>query len=1431
MSSRNCDDSTAGVCHGGRPDLTLGLEDYVMILIPAACLLFMAPLRLRRTWGRSRKVVSPTALWWAKTISSTSFVGLSLAVLIRGCTRPHAPSAEIPAEVFSFLASLAAAVLSQWEHIRSIRPSALLQLYLMVALVVQAVHLRSLWLRNDDITMRGLGIGQIVACAIFLAVESVSKESILLQRQKRSPQDTNDMFSQRLFWWLNNMFKRGYTSVLAPNDLDKMDEDLSSTDPQRRFRLEWRRHTTKNPKVSMLRVILSAIGYDMMFPVIPRLLLLAIQFSQPYLIMRFVDYIDNPEKGGTEEGILLVLATAIVYVAIATFQSWYWQAVVRFQTKLRGCLISQIHDKALRSRVDTNSNPLMLMNVDVEKTLVGIRPIHEFWACGVSIVIALGLLYDQVGLPFLAPLILLVVFITIASTNGKKIAPKIKIWLATTQDRVSYITSVIGSMKNIKLLGIGPSVLDKGNKLREREVRAQRAIRMSSMINLIISLTNFQAATLAMYGAFAIKTHFIGTPLTNSTLFTSLAVLKLFTNPLLMTIQYLPSLLQVFSALARIQEYLVTEDHTDQRAIDSEAMAHGRNTKTGVSVSELNDIAQIRGLSCGYSEDNTVLDNIELSLPRDKLNMVVGSVGSGKSTLLKALLGEVTINSGSIVVTDDEIAYCSQNPWLWNGSIRENIIGADIPDDVWLTKVCWACGLDRDFQELPDGIDTLVGNDGTALSGGQKNRISLARAVYSRRPLVLLDDVLSGLDTRTERLVFNRVLGPQGILRKMRSTVVLATHAIGWLRYAHSVLVVEHGKLVYKGDPENAPATFIRKHAEVPQHEADEEDIENTSPAEIPIKTSRSSSVSSSTAKTQSNWQLYKTYFKSFGLLGFSSFTLLIIGFSVLQCVQQLVLKWWAGAEVTSPSGLGKWVGILGAITVVFLAVVFLTLYVGFIYMFPRSSLYLHVKQFSALVKIRYSAWGGKETGSIANRFSQDIAIIDMQLGNALLNVMAGTTDVIAMTSIIIVATPFIAATLPVLALVFWVIQNIYLRTGKQLRIMDLEAKAPLCTHFLETVTGVATIKSFGWAKAYREKNERLLENSQTPYYLLESVQNWLSLVLNLVVAGLATVTMAIVVKMRSSRDGGYVALALINIMDIGPILEMLVVAWTQLETSMGAIARMKEFIESTPEEEQGKTTPPADWMTKGDISITNLEASYSDTAPSTIKNINLEIQHGQKIAICGRTGSGKSSLASAVFGLLHISSGTLKVDGVDITTVSQELLRSKMIALPQDPYFTSGTVRENLSLRATDTNRSDAEMLAALSRVGLLAKFEALAQAEGSTWLTPLDVALNPDDMLTKGQTQLFAMARAMLSSGSIVLVDEATSGLDHETEAVVQELLRKEFVGKTVIAIAHHLQTIVDFDVVVVLDGGKIAEVGVPGELMERQGSLFGELLRAAS
>lgn len=810
---------------------------------------------------------------------------------------------------------------------------------------------------------------------------------------------------------------------------------------------------------------------------------------------------------------------------------------------------------------------------------------------------------------------------------------------------------------------------------------------------------------------------------------------------------------------------------------------------------------------------------------------LLNSVGSGKSTLLRTLLGETVLFKGSVSVSTEDIALCDQVSWLWNASVKDNICGTSEYEKGWFNKVAWACGLHSDFDQFPQGINTSVGSNGTSLSGGQKNRISLARALYSRKRLAVLDDVLSGLDTRTEKLVFNRVFGSDGLFSKMNCTVILATHAIGWIRYADKVIAVEKGRVIFQGLPTDAPAPYtISKSASRPESPSGK--LSGSEIIEEGIDESKGPPLPASNESTRmSDMRVYKQYLSSFGI----TMTLIyIVGSAIFAAgasVQTIWLKWWAAAAPTTSYGLGKYAGTFAGITVLLMINSFFFIWFALMILLPRSSKYLHAKQWVALVQVAYTSWGTKDTGSVTNRFSQDISIIDTQLSMMWINFTTTTFQVVVSTAILIVATPFIAAAIPFLMVVFWGIQKVYLRTSKQLRVMDLEMKAPLCTHFLETVSGVVTINSYGWSQSYRKRNAKLLAASQTPFYLMESVQNWLSLVLALVVAGLATVVMSIAVKLRSSIDAGYVGLALVEIMSLGNDCEWLIKSWTGLETSLGAIARMTEFIDDMPTEEQGRFVPPIDWLSEGKIEVHDLTASYAETAEPALKDINLRIDRGEKIAICGRTGSGKSSLASALFGLLHVQDGGIRIDGVDITEISQDLLRSKMVALPQDPYFTPGTVRDNLALvRLSSITVSDAAMLDVLEKVGLLEKFDALAISSEETWLSALDVKLIPADMLTKGQTQLFAMARAMLSPGQIVLIDEATSGLDLVSEALVQKLLREEFAGRTIVAIAHHLHTIIDFDTVVVMDNGRIAELGNPIELEAKEGSLFGELLRAA-
>ena len=325
---------------------------------------------------------------------------------------------------------------------------------------------------------------------------------------------------------------------------------------------------------------------------------------------------------------------------------------------------------------------------------------------------------------------------------------------------------------------------------------------------------------------------------------------------------------------------------------------------------------------------------------------------------------------------------------------------------------------------------------------------------------------------------------------------------------------------------------------------------------------------------------------------------------------------------------------------------------------------------------------------------------------------------------------------------------------------MDLEAKAPLCTHFLESLAGIVTIRAFGWSTAYREKNRRYLNQSQVPFYLLTAIQNWLSLVLELVVAGLITALVGLAVGLRSKVDPGYLGLALVSAMDLGFSFRMLIFSWTTLETSLGAITRIRSFSE-TPSESQGLSTsdPPESWPVNGSIQFAGVAASYSEDGKTILSDISLTIRPGEKIGLCGRTGSGKSSLVATLFGLLHQQAGDILIDGVSTNRVSLSALRSNIIALPQDPFFLRGTVRHNLAPWSSEEQRaivSDEQMQDALQQVQLWDKLSAAAGVGEAA----LDVSLNNvDSLLSQGEKQLFCLARAILMDGKIVVLDEATS------------------------------------------------------------------------
>jgi ABC-type multidrug transport system fused ATPase/permease subunit len=388
-------------------------------------------------------------------------------------------------------------------------------------------------------------------------------------------------------------------------------------------------------------------------------------------------------------------------------------------------------------------------------------------------------------------------------------------------------------------------------------------------------------------------------------------------------------------------------------------------------------------------------------------------------------------------------------------------------------------------------------------------------------------------------------------------------------------------------------------------------------------------------------------------------------------------------------------------------------------------------------------------------------------------------------------------------------LQKFYLRTSRQIRLLDLEAKSPLFTQFLDLLRGLSTVRAFAWKTRFKERYLELLDESQRPYYLLFCVQRWLGVVLDLAVALLATILMVLVVKLRSTFSPQFVALAVLNVMTFSQTLALVIQGWTQLETSFGAVARVKTFCRETENENlSSEVSPvPEDWPSRGHVAIENLVAAYTADGKPVLRDISLDIPAGSKVGICGQSGSGKSSLIACLLRMLEIGPlSHITFDGIDISTIPRQTVRAAVAVVPQDPYFLKNrNVRENL---VPQGKQSDERILSVLRCLEIENLVERLGGLE-----SPLDM-----DRLSQGQRQLLSLARAMLADKKIILLDEANSSIDEWSERLLRRVLHEQFIGCTVIAIVHRLEAVADFDRIAVMRRGCLVEWDSPKALLSR-------------
>ncbi|KAJ3938721.1 uncharacterized protein N0V96_011453 [Colletotrichum fioriniae] len=400
----------------------------------------------------------------------------------------------------------------------------------------------------------------------------------------------------------------------------------------------------------------------------------------------------------------------------------------------------------------------------------------------------------------------------------------------------------------------------------------------------------------------------------------------------------------------------------------------------------------------------------------------------------------------------------------------------------------------------------------------------------------------------------------------------------------------------------------------------------------------------------------------------------------------------------------------------------------------------------------------------------------------------------------------YLATSVPLLFGVLFFVQRYYLRTSRQVRLLDIEAKAPIYTHFLETLKGVATIRAYQWQENFEEQATKLLNTSQKPHYMLACIQQWLALVLDLVVGALALIIVSMATSITDKFSPGAIGVSMVLVLGFNNSLATTIKNWTALETSIGAVARIREFAQTTPSEErelESSGVPPERWPMQGRIAFENVTARYTKDGDATLKNLTLSISSGQKIAVCGPSGSGKTSFVLSLLQMIEVTDGKISVDGIDLEGLERAEVRSRINVIPQEPFFIPGSVRFNMDPHARES--SDA-IKAALEKVGLLGK---IGMAGG------LDSELDADGF-SVGERQLLALARAIIEKSQILILDEATSSVDQDTEDKMQRIIEEEFSKQTVVSVIHRLGFIEKYDRVLLLKQGEVVEWDTPDVLL---------------
>eukprot|EP00927_Polykrikos_kofoidii_P030793 TRINITY_DN26508_c0_g1_i1.p1 TRINITY_DN26508_c0_g1~~TRINITY_DN26508_c0_g1_i1.p1 ORF type:complete len:1381 (+),score=229.47 TRINITY_DN26508_c0_g1_i1:141-4283(+) len=1127
---------------------------------------------------------------------------------------------------------------------------------------------------------------------------------------------------------------------------------------------------------------------------------------------------------------------------------------------------------------------------DVQQFIEIAAVMHYAWSSPFFFLASFVLLYFAVGFAFLGGVGVMLVCMPGVFLLIRKLSAVRKLMLLVTDKRLKLLADVISSMRVIKAYGWEMAMSAKVSEIRDIELahNKRRALLVAAMMAFIFSTpTLIAVTTFSVYAA-------SGTEFTASRIFTALAAMNAMKLPLLLGPFLAVQFINLLLSAKRIEAFLDSDEvplSVVDRQIplgfsgkaenaNSEVTCVLRDVDAAWAVPEKapsedkdkgkercgcfgrlkrskgkgdagSDSENIEDSDTGKNivsvtkngrdfECTQILTGINFQAPKGKLTAIVGQVGSGKSSLVHSLLGDMEIMKGEVDLRGT-VAYVSQQAIIFNATIKENITLSkqsvlEPKEEEFYNQVLKGCCLAPDISILPGGDLTEVGERGVTLSGGQKQRVSLARAVFSRSDIVIMDDPLSALDVHVGKSIAEGVIADGGMLDGR--TRILVTQQVQFLGDADNIYCIKDGMVQREGDFSTlfrdgyfgTQSVALREEKE---GEADEV-VQDKSTKKIDLQLDKTMQLGSLIQDEErgSGWLELSVLTRYVRAGGACSVTAWVIGMLLYQTAEVCTQSWlatWAGGkgmgvnQERDQRPLGFYVGIYCALGISQAVFLFIRTSILTCVVTKKAAAKLHGGMVWAVLRAKSSFFDETPQGRIMNRFSTDINFVDekieqtiSQFANCLMN-LCGCLFVICT-----VYPPLIILAIIILVL-FYTLTDYYRHSSRELQRLELVTLSPVYTLLNETLHGLSTIRGYGIGQLIVTRLDAAMDITTGIKFLMKSGTAWLQIRLKaLNVTMVVFVTTAPMVIPLDHLSAGFIALAITYSFDMGLYMQWGAQVAADLEQRFIGIARILDYTDNiAPEAEWILTEEHLTdaWPKGGSVSMTNVELRYRPTLEPALKGVSFEINNGEKVGIVGRTGSGKSTLIVALLRMAEFD-GTIKIDGVDISLVGLHTLRQRITMIPQDPVVFGGTLRSNLD--PLELEKSDVSLQSSIDHVCLREEVDRLGGldhqvAEGGT-------------NFSVGQRQLIGIARAILRRSPLVLLDEATANVDHQTDEIIQKAIRNEFEASTVLTIAHRLNTVLDSDRILVMAAGKVSELGTPQELAQDSESLFRSLLQGA-